>query len=132
MYGAWLVWFLSVALVTHFTLTRALSGEFAYWCTALLAVSAGVLSAPTLISPPRVLHLLILVPVWLFGAWFSLLSLWFPRFGFFEALQMRLQGQPILGVQLPTDLLLMLPYLLTVIALMGLLGRMKPPSDLGN
>jgi ABC-type uncharacterized transport system permease subunit len=53
-------------------------------------------------------------------------------FGFFEALQMRLQGQPILGVQLPTDLLLMLPYLLTVIALMGLLGRMKPPSDLGN
>ena len=53
-------------------------------------------------------------------------------FGFFEALQMCLQGQPILGVQLPTDLLLMLPYLLTVIALMGLLGRMKPPSDLGN
>jgi len=82
-YVAWLAWFLSVALVMHFTLTRALSGEFAYWCTALLAVSAGVLSAPTLISPPRVLHLLILVPVWLFGAWFSLLSLWFPRFGFF-------------------------------------------------
>lgn len=53
-------------------------------------------------------------------------------FGFFEALQMRLQGQPLFGVQLPTDLLLMLPYLLTVIALMGLLGRMKPPSDLGN
>ena len=53
-------------------------------------------------------------------------------FGFFEALQMRLQGQPVFGVQLPTDLLLMLPYLLTVIALMGLLGKMKPPSDLGN
>lgn len=53
-------------------------------------------------------------------------------FGFFEGLQMRLQGQPLFGVQLPTDLLLMLPYLLTVIALMGLLGRMKPPSDLGN
>lgn len=53
-------------------------------------------------------------------------------FGFFEALQMRLQGQPLFGVQLTTDLLLMLPYLLTVIALMGLLGRMKPPSDLGN
>jgi len=53
-------------------------------------------------------------------------------FGFFEALQMRLQGQPLFGVQLPTDLLLMLPYLLTVVALMGLLGKMKPPSDLGN
>ncbi|MFN7019224.1 MAG: ABC transporter permease [Fimbriimonadales bacterium] len=53
-------------------------------------------------------------------------------FGFFEALQMRLQGQPLFGMQLPTDLLLMLPYLLTVVALMGLLGKMKPPSDLGN
>jgi len=53
-------------------------------------------------------------------------------FGFFEALQMRLQGQPLFGLQLPTDLLLMLPYLLTVIALAGSFGRMKPPSDLGN
>ncbi len=53
-------------------------------------------------------------------------------FGFFEALQMRLQGQPLFGVQLPTDLLLMLPYLLTVIALAGSFGRMKPPADLGN
>ncbi len=53
-------------------------------------------------------------------------------FGFFEALQMRLQGQPLFGVQLPTELLLMLPYLLTVVALMGLLGKMKPPADLGN
>jgi len=31
-----------VALVMHFTLTRALSGEFAYWCTVLLVVSAGM------------------------------------------------------------------------------------------
>jgi simple sugar transport system permease protein len=53
-------------------------------------------------------------------------------FGFFEALQMRLQGQPLFGWQLPTDLLLMLPYLLTVIALAGSFGRMKPPADLGN
>ncbi len=53
-------------------------------------------------------------------------------FGFFEALQMRLQGQPLFGVQLPTDLLLMLPYLLTVVALAGSFGRMKPPADLGN
>lgn len=53
-------------------------------------------------------------------------------FGFFEALQLRLQGQPIFGIQPPTDLLLALPYLLTVIALIGLFGKMKPPSDLGN
>jgi hypothetical protein len=72
-----------VALVMHFTLTRALSGEFAYWCTVLLVVSAGMMSAHTLFSPPLVVHLLILVPVWLFGAWFSLLSPWFPSFGVF-------------------------------------------------
>ncbi len=63
-------------------------------------------------------------PIGVLGAGFG--------FGFFEALQMRLQGQPLFGVQLPTDFLLMLPYLLTLVALMGLLGRMKPPSDLGN
>ncbi len=69
----------------------------------------------------------------IFGRWHPIgAALAAFAFGFFEALQMRLQGQPLFGVQLPTDLLLMLPYLLTVIALMGFLGRMKPPSDLGN
>lgn len=53
-------------------------------------------------------------------------------FAFFDALQIRLQNQPVFGVQLPTDLLLALPYLLTVIALFGLFGKMKPPQDLGK
>lgn len=81
-------------------------------------------------------------------------------FGFFEALQLQLQGKQVVahalgadagclwcrwlqrlgnketelltGHELPTDLLLMLPYLLTVIAMIGLFGKMKPPSDLGN
>ncbi len=69
----------------------------------------------------------------IFGRWHPLGALAAAfGFGFFEALQMRLQGQPVFGVQLPTDLILMLPYLLTVIALIGLFGRMRPPSDLGN
>lgn len=69
----------------------------------------------------------------IFGRWHPLgVGLAGFAFGFFEALQMRLQGQPVFGVQLPTDLLLMFPYLLTMIALMGFLGRMRPPSDLGN
>jgi len=80
-YVAWLAWFLSVVLVMHFTQARGLSGEPAFWCTASLAFAAGGLSVPLLFCPPRGLHLLILVPVWLFGAWFSLMSLWFPSFG---------------------------------------------------
>lgn len=69
----------------------------------------------------------------IFGRWHPLGAMGAAfGFGFFEALQMRLQGQPLFGVELPTDLLLMLPYLLTLVALMGLLGKMKPPSDLGN
>lgn|GEM_PF-3351368 len=84
MYGAWLVWFLCVALVMHFTRMRVLSSEVALWCTVLLATIAGVLSVPLLFCPPRVLHLLILVPVWLFGAWFSLMSLRFPSLSFID------------------------------------------------
>jgi hypothetical protein len=81
-YVAWLAWFLCVALVMHFTQARGLSGEVAFWWTVSLAVAAGALSVP-LLSRPHVAHLLILVPVWLFGAWFSLLSPWFPSFGIF-------------------------------------------------
>ena len=85
-YVAWLAWFLCVALVMHFTQVRALSGEAALWCAVLLATIAGVLSVPLLFCPPRVLNLLILVPVWLFGAWFSLMSLWFPSFPSFGSI----------------------------------------------
>jgi len=79
-YVAWLAWFLCVALVMHFTQARGLSGEVAFWWTVSLAVAAGALSVP-LLSRPHVAHLLILVPVWLFGAWFSLMSLWLPSVG---------------------------------------------------
>jgi simple sugar transport system permease protein len=53
-------------------------------------------------------------------------------FGFFQALQDTLQSKPLFGIKLPEDVVLMLPYLLTIIALFGLFGKMKPPSDLGN
>ncbi|NUL83500.1 MAG: ABC transporter permease [Armatimonadetes bacterium] len=53
-------------------------------------------------------------------------------FGFFEALQLRWQVNPPFGKEIPTDLLFALPYLLTVIALIGLFGKNKPPADLGN
>ncbi|MHB1001925.1 MAG: ABC transporter permease [Armatimonadota bacterium] len=52
-------------------------------------------------------------------------------FGFFDALQMRLQGQTIGGAPIPSEFMLMLPYLLTLIALAGFVGRSTSPAALG-
>lgn len=46
-------------------------------------------------------------------------------FGFADALQMRLQS---LGI-LPPQIILMIPYVLTVAILTGVVGRARPPSD---
>lgn len=53
-------------------------------------------------------------------------------FGLFDALQIRLQGREILGVILPPQFWVSLPYILTVIALAGLLGKSRPPAALGK
>lgn len=57
------------------------------------------------------------MPLGAFGA--SLL------FGLTDALQMRLQSMGIL----PPQIILMLPYVITVIVLAGVVGKAKPPSD---
>ena len=53
-------------------------------------------------------------------------------FGFMDALAARLQGVevPLMG-QIPTDLILALPYLLTVILLAGFIGKASPPRAIG-
>lgn len=53
-------------------------------------------------------------------------------FGFLDALQQRLQGETLFGTRVPSEVLLSLPYLLTIIALAGLVGRSIPPEDLGK
>lgn len=53
-------------------------------------------------------------------------------FGFFDALQMRLQGESIGGIVIPSEFMLMLPYALTIIALAGLVGRATAPAALGR
>jgi general nucleoside transport system permease protein len=49
-------------------------------------------------------------------------------FAIADALAIRAQS---LGVHIPNQLLLMLPYLVTLIALAGLVRRMRPPAQLG-
>ena len=53
-------------------------------------------------------------------------------FGFMEALAARVQGVeiPVIGY-ISTDLILVLPYLLTVILLAGFIGKASPPRSIG-
>jgi simple sugar transport system permease protein len=50
-------------------------------------------------------------------------------FGVATALQFLFQS---LGVRAPYQLFLMLPYLLTLLALAGVVGRVRAPGDLGR
>lgn len=53
-------------------------------------------------------------------------------FGFFNALQIAFKGSPVLGVELPSEFWSGLPYLVTIIALAGFLGRSRTPAGLGK
>ena len=80
LYGAWLAWFLSVALVMFLTTERWLSGAVAFWLMAALAVAAGMLSTVLLVSSARFAHWLILVPMWAFGVRYNITSVWLPPY----------------------------------------------------
>lgn len=51
-------------------------------------------------------------------------------FAFAEALQLNLQATS--GLAVPRELIQMLPYLLTMVALAGFIGRSRPPAALGR
>ena len=54
-------------------------------------------------------------------------------FGFLDAATARLQGVelPIIG-EAPTELMLALPYILTVVLLAGFIGKAVPPKNIGE
>lgn len=54
-------------------------------------------------------------------------------FGFLGAAADRLQGRelPLIG-EAPTDLMIALPYILTVVLLAGFIGKANPPRDIGE
>lgn len=54
-------------------------------------------------------------------------------FGFLDGLQLQLQGEPLFGQTIPVEFWQGLPYLVTILALAGLLGKGKrAPSGLGR
>ncbi len=53
-------------------------------------------------------------------------------FGFFDALQLKLQGTSFLGASIPPEAWNTLPYLVTIVALAGLVTKNRPPAGLGK
>ncbi len=53
-------------------------------------------------------------------------------FGFFSALQVQLQGTPVFGISIPAEMWAALPYLVTIVALAGFLGKNRTPAGLGR
>jgi simple sugar transport system permease protein len=53
-------------------------------------------------------------------------------FGMFQQLQIQLQGSNLFGLDIPRELWLCLPYVVTIVALAGLLGKNRTPSGLGK
>jgi simple sugar transport system permease protein len=67
------------------------------------------------------------------GGWRPIPAL-LAAFGFavFDALQVFCQGIKVFGVVIPSQFWQSLPYVVTVIALAGFLGRTRPPAGLGK
>lgn len=53
-------------------------------------------------------------------------------FGTFEALQIQLQGTSLMGARVPSEVWLSIPFVVTIIAMAGFLGRSKAPAGLGK
>ena len=72
----------------------------------------------------------IALAVMIFGRWKPFMALAAALFfGLADASQVLLQ---VFGIQVPAEFLEMLPYLLTIVALMGLVGRTRPPAAIGQ
>jgi ABC-type uncharacterized transport system permease subunit len=53
-------------------------------------------------------------------------------FGLATAVQIQLSGKPMFGMEIPSEIWKMLPYIVTLLALAGLLGRNRTPAGLGK
>jgi simple sugar transport system permease protein len=53
-------------------------------------------------------------------------------FGFFDAVQIRLQGATVSGHQIPVQFIQILPYVVTILVLAGSVGKSRAPKALGT
>lgn len=53
-------------------------------------------------------------------------------YGLASAVQIQMSGKPLFGMEIPSEIWKMLPYIVTLLALAGLLGRNRTPAGLGK
>jgi simple sugar transport system permease protein len=68
----------------------------------------------------------------IFANWRAWPALWACLlFGYLTAMGTRLQGIPVMGVEIPVQFINMLPYVMTVVLLAGFIGQSIPPKASG-
>ncbi|QDK36511.1 ABC transporter permease [Bdellovibrio sp. NC01] len=106
-----------------------LSGAFAAWGGASLSLFLASSYSPMMTGGRGFMALAALI----FGKWKPLPA--FAAclfFAFVDALQIRLQGMQIAGMEIPVQFVQILPYIVTIIALAGFIGASRPPKALGK
>lgn len=110
-------------------LAVVLSGGFAAWGGASLSLFLASAYSPLMTGGRGFMALAALI----FGKWKPLPTLAACLFfGLTDAIQIRLQGVPIGGVEIPVQFIQILPYIVTIIALAGFIGTSRPPKALGR
>lgn len=106
-----------------------ISGFIAAWGGASLSLFLASSYSPMMTSGRGYMALAALI----FGKWKpvpALIACLF--FAFVDALQMRLQGLHIGSFEIPVQFIQILPYVVTVVALAGFIGKSQAPKALGQ
>lgn len=107
----------------------SLSGAFAAWGGASLSLFLASSYSPQMTGGRGFMALAALI----FGKWKPLPTLGACfLFAFAEALQIRLQGIKINNIEVPVQFIQILPYVVTIIALAGFIGKSRAPKALGQ
>ncbi len=106
-----------------------ISGGLAAWGGASLSLFLASSYSPLMTSGRGFIALAALI----FGRWrpWSACLACF-LFASAEAVQIVGQGQVILGITIPVQLIQILPYIFTILALAGFVGKNSPPASLGK
>ncbi|MFM6929528.1 MAG: ABC transporter permease [Bdellovibrio sp.] len=106
-----------------------LSGAFAAWGGASLSLFLASSYSPMMTGGRGFMALAALI----FGKWKPLPAfLACLLFAFADAMQIRLQGVQLGGIEIPVHFVQILPYIVTIIALAGFIGASRPPKALGK
>lgn len=105
------------------------SGIFAAWGGASLSLFLSSSYSPLMTGGRGFMALAALI----FGKWKPLPTLGACLlFAFAEAMQIRLQGVHIGSVEVPVQFVQIMPYIVTIIALAGFIGKSRSPKALGQ